>query len=130
MRLIRNFIRFFGEAFSSMCKNPLMTIASMIIVTSCLLIFGVFTILTINANYLGALQIYNLMISKAIKPQELCYFRFLRGKMLQKLLLHDEALENYKRFNYDFSQLSDKEKSINVFNEIDLHEVHSKNIFG
>ena len=84
----------------------------------------------LDTNYLGALQIYNLVKSRAVKPQNACYLTFLRGHMLQKLLLHDEALEDYKRFNYDFAQLSDKEKSIKAFDEFDLHEVHSKNIFG
>ena len=53
MRLIRNFARFIGDAVSSMVKNPLMTIASMLIVTFCLFIFGVFIVLTMNANYMG-----------------------------------------------------------------------------
>ena len=53
MRLIRNFSRFVGDAVSSMIKNPLMTIASMLIVTFCLFIFGVFIVLTTNANYMG-----------------------------------------------------------------------------
>ena len=53
MRIIRNFFRFIGDSVSSMIKNPLMTIASMLIVTFCLFVFGVFIVLTMNANYMG-----------------------------------------------------------------------------
>lgn len=53
MRIIRNFVRFVGDSVSSMVKNPLMTIASMLIVTFCIFVFGVFIVLTMNANYMG-----------------------------------------------------------------------------
>lgn len=50
---IRNFRRFIAEAFSGMIKNGLMTVASVIVVTSCLFIFGVFMLVTMNVNYLS-----------------------------------------------------------------------------
>lgn len=50
---IRNFRRFIAEAFSGMIKNGLMTVASIIVVTSCLFIFGVFMVVTMNVNYIG-----------------------------------------------------------------------------
>lgn len=50
---IRMFRRFIAEACSGMVKNGLMTIASLFVVTSCLFIFGVFMIITLNINYMG-----------------------------------------------------------------------------
>lgn len=50
---IRNFRRFIAEAFSGMVKNGLMTVASVIVVTSCLFIFGVFMTVTLNINHIG-----------------------------------------------------------------------------
>ncbi len=51
--MFRTLRRFTSEATSSVVKNGLMSIASMIVVIFCLFIFGVFAILTINVNYLG-----------------------------------------------------------------------------
>lgn len=50
---IRMFRRFLAEACSGMVKNGLMTVASLFVVTSCLFIFGVFMVITMNINYLG-----------------------------------------------------------------------------
>lgn len=50
---IRNIRRFIAEAFSGMFKNALMTIASIIVVTSCLIMLGVFLIVTLNVNNLS-----------------------------------------------------------------------------
>ncbi len=50
---IRMFRRFVAEACSGMVKNGLMTVASLFVVTSCLFIFGVFMVVTMNINYLG-----------------------------------------------------------------------------
>lgn len=50
---IRMFRRFIAEACSGMIKNGLMTVASLFVVTSCLFIFGVFMIITMNINHLG-----------------------------------------------------------------------------
>jgi cell division transport system permease protein len=47
------FRRFVAEACSGMVKNGLMTVASLFVVTSCLFIFGVFMVITMNINYLG-----------------------------------------------------------------------------
>ena len=48
---IRSIRRFIAEAFSGMFINGLMTIASIIVVTSCLIMLGVFLVVTINVNY-------------------------------------------------------------------------------
>ena len=50
---IRNIRRFIAEAFSGMFKNALMTIASIIVVTSCLIMLGVFLVVTLNVNNLS-----------------------------------------------------------------------------
>lgn len=50
---IRNLRRFIAEALSGMVKNGLMTIASIVVVTSCLFIFGVFMAVTLNVNHIG-----------------------------------------------------------------------------
>ncbi len=47
---IRNMRRFIAEAFSGIFKNGLMTIASMVVVTSCLIMLGVFLVITLNVN--------------------------------------------------------------------------------
>ena len=47
---IRNFRRFIAEAFSGMIKNGLMTVASVVVVTSCLILLGIFLIVTLNVN--------------------------------------------------------------------------------
>lgn len=71
---IRNFRRFIAEAFSGLIKNGLMTVASIIVVTSCLFIFGVFIVVTMNINNIGE-QISNscqiqAYIQNDAKPQE------------------------------------------------------------
>ncbi|MBQ8526699.1 MAG: permease-like cell division protein FtsX [Clostridia bacterium] len=50
---IRMLRRFIAEACSGMVRNGLMTIASLFVVTSCLFIFGVFMVITMNINYIG-----------------------------------------------------------------------------
>ena len=50
---IRMLRRFIAEACSGMVRNGLMTIASLFVVTSCLFIFGVFMVITLNINYMG-----------------------------------------------------------------------------
>ena len=50
---IRNLRRFIAEAFSGMFKNALMTIASIVVVTSCLIMLGVFLVVTLNVNKLS-----------------------------------------------------------------------------
>ncbi len=47
---IRSLRRFIAEAFSGMFKNGLMTIASLVVVTSCLIMLGIFLIVTLNVN--------------------------------------------------------------------------------
>ena len=51
---IRNIRRGIAEAFSGLAKNALMTAASIIVVTSCLILFGVFLFITVNINNLAS----------------------------------------------------------------------------
>ncbi len=68
MRLIRTLFRFIGDSFQSMVKNPLMTFASLIVSTFCLFIFGVFIILTMNANYMADKMQHECKIEVNIDP--------------------------------------------------------------
>jgi len=51
--MFRRLRRFIAEAFSGMVKNGLMTIASIVVVTSCLIMLGVFLVVTLNVNSLS-----------------------------------------------------------------------------
>ena len=43
---------FFSQAMKNIARNGFMTIASLFTITSCLLILGIFTLLTMNVNYI------------------------------------------------------------------------------
>lgn len=51
--LIRNLKRMFTDALRSVVRNGFMSIASILVSVACLFVFGVFTMLTININYMG-----------------------------------------------------------------------------
>lgn len=51
--LIRNLKRMFTDAVRSVVRNGFMSIASILVSVACLFVFGVFTMLTININYMG-----------------------------------------------------------------------------
>ena len=84
----------------------------------------------LNNNHLIALQIYNLIRSRPLNPQDSCAIKFLRGKMLQKLLIHDEALENYKCFKYEFENLSKIEKTVKTLAQNDLNAINLERIYN
>lgn len=48
--MFRRLRRAVAEAFSGMVKNGLMTVASIVVVTSCLIMLGVFLVVTLNVN--------------------------------------------------------------------------------
>lgn len=50
---LRNFEYFFREGFKSFWGNGLMSVASVIIVTASLLLFGVYMVFSMNINYIG-----------------------------------------------------------------------------
>ena len=63
-------------------------------------------------KFIEALKIYNLIETKITKPQDICVLKFLRGNMLQSILLYDEAVELYKQFLFDFEHMDEEEKSV------------------
>ncbi len=75
---IRNFRRFIAEAISGMFKNGLMTVASVIVVTSCLFIFGVFMVVTLNINHIGD-QIANSCQIQVFITKEAKYGGMIQG---------------------------------------------------
>lgn len=50
---LRSIGKFISEAFKSIFKNGFMTVASLIVVVACLVLFGTFELFTININYIG-----------------------------------------------------------------------------
>ncbi len=51
--LIRNLKRMLSDALRSVVRNGFMSAASILVSVACLFVFGVFTMLTININYMG-----------------------------------------------------------------------------
>ena len=51
--LIRNLKRMLSDALRSVVRNGFMSAASVLVSVACLFVFGVFTMLTININYMG-----------------------------------------------------------------------------
>lgn len=49
---MQNINYFFSQAMKNISRNGFMTIASLFTITSCLLILGIFTLLTLNVNYI------------------------------------------------------------------------------
>lgn len=49
---MRNIKYFFSQAMKNIARNGFMTAASLFTITSCLLILGIFTLLTVNINYI------------------------------------------------------------------------------
>lgn len=85
---IRSLRRFIAEAFSGMFKNGLMTVASLVVVTSCLIMLGIFLSVTLNVNSMSddiadSCQV-KVYISKEAKEQ---------GKA-------EEILANIKKIKY------------------------------
>ncbi len=61
-------------------------------------------------QYLQALQIFNYLIEEDLTPYEICSARYKMALSLEKLLLYDEAVENYKQAIQEFNRLKDEEK--------------------
>lgn len=110
---IRNFRRFIAEAISGMFKNGLMTVASVIVVTSCLFIFGVFMVVTLNINHIGD-QIANSCQIQVFITKEAKYGGMIQGISNQiKKIDHVEnvTFETGEKTFEDFKKgLSEEEK--------------------
>ena len=88
---IRMFRRFMAEACSGMVKNGLMTVASLFVVTSCLFIFGVFMVITMNINYLGE-QLVNECQIQVYITKDAGIQGCLKSTMLSKSMLESMDL--------------------------------------
>ena len=73
---------------------------------------------------LEALRIYNLLETRTIAPQDKCAVKFIHGDILRELMLYDEAIELYKRFMFDYSQLDDEERSAPTIENMNLQITH------
>ena len=88
---IRNFRRFIAEALSGMVKNGLMTIASIIVVTSCLFIFGVFMAVTLNVNHISE-KIANSCQIQVFVTNEAKY-----GGQIQEIETGEQTFKDFKK---------------------------------
>ncbi len=92
---IRMFKRFMTEACSGLAKNGLMTIASLFVVTSCLFIFGVFIVLTMNINHLGQ-ELANQCQIQAYVTNEAKY-----GGQIQNISNQIKQIEEIKEISFE-----------------------------
>lgn len=91
-------------AFSSMGRNAVMTIASIVTITCCLLLFGVFLLLAFNINYIGRqvssqceLQAYiDDFQTKAGEQRILQEISAIENVESAEFESAEEAFENYK----------------------------------
>lgn len=104
--LIRNLRRMLQDAFKSMIRNGFMSVASILVSIACLFIFGVFTILTINMNYMGQ-QVANqcqiqVFVDEAITDQakiNLIRDEITKNEYVKELTYQsgEELFEEYKK---------------------------------
>ena len=92
---IRMFKRFITEACSGLAKNGLMTIASLFVVTSCLFIFGVFIVLSMNINHLGQ-ELANQCQIQAYVSKEAKY-----GGQIQSISNQLKQMEEIKEISFE-----------------------------
>ena len=92
---IRMFKRFLTEACSGLAKNGLMTIASLFVVTSCLFIFGVFIVLSMNINHLGQ-ELANQCQIQAYITNEAKY-----GGQIQDISNRIKQIEEIKEISFE-----------------------------
>ncbi len=100
---------YFGEALKSIWHNGLMTFASVVTVTGCLLLFGVFLLFSININYITR-QIEQQCDVRAVI--DLGYTEVQAGEVAEQVKLvqnvddvtvetREEAYENYREMLRD-----------------------------
>ncbi len=102
---IRTIKHFTKEAFSGIWRNKLMTLASISTVSSCLIIFGIFILLSTNLNFI-AKQLEETLEIKAFIDENtpenqveqiglsIARIEYVNGYSLET---KEEALENYKK---------------------------------
>ena len=107
---IRNIRRFIAEAFSGIFKNALMTIASLIVVTSCLIMLGVFFVVTLNVNSMSediadACQVKAYITKEAQadgKQNEI--EEQIRRISYTKDVVYENGVEAFKKIREDMSE--------------------------
>ena len=107
---IRNIRRFIAEAFSGIFKNALMTIASLIVVTSCLLMLGVFFVVTLNVNSISedvadACQVKAYITNEAqAEGRQNEIEEQIRRISYTKDIVYENGVEAFKKIKEDMSE--------------------------
>ncbi len=115
---IRNVRRFIAEAFHGIFKNGLMTVASIVVVTSCLIMLGVFLVVTLNVN--------NLSDNIADQCQVKAYVTEEAQKNEAELSRIKKEIENLK-FTKEIAYENGKEKFKEIKSEMTEEELASFN---
>lgn len=147
--MFRRLRRAVAEAFSGMIKNGLMTVASVVVVTSCLIMLGVFLVVTLNVNSMsddiadscqvkvyvtreaqdgGMLDSIEDQIKKISYTKEVTYengvaaFKRIKGQMEEDELASFEGLPDDllpDAFNVTVDDISNTAKITKILKEIE-----------
>lgn len=147
--MFRRLRRAVAEAFSGMIKNGLMTVASVVVVTSCLIMLGVFLVVTLNVNSMsddiadscqvkvyvtreaqetGKLELIEDQIKKISYTKEVIYengveaFKRIKDDMDKSELASFEGLPDDllpDAFNVTVDDISNTDKITKILREID-----------
>ncbi len=147
--MFRRLRRAVAEAFSGMIKNGLMTVASVVVVTSCLIMLGVFLVVTLNVNSMsddiadscqvkvyvtreaqdgGMLESIEDQIKKISYTKEVTYengvaaFKRIKGQMDESELASFEGLPDDllpDAFNVTVDDISNTAKITKILKEIE-----------
>ena len=107
---IRNIRRFIAEAFSGIFKNALMTIASLIVVTSCLLMLGVFFVVTLNVNSISedvadACQVKAYITNEAqVEGRQNEIEEQIRRISYTKDIVYENGVDAFKKIKEDMNE--------------------------
>ncbi len=107
---IRNIRRFIGEALSGMLRNGLMTVASMVVVTSCLIMLGVFLVVTLNVNSMSediadACQVKAYITDEARDENRLNEIEEqIRRISYTEDVIYENGVEAFKKIKDDMSE--------------------------
>lgn len=105
---MKNFNYFFSQAKKNIFRNGFMSIASLFTITSCLIILGIFTLLTLNVNY----------ITEQVKEQ--CELQ---------LFMNKDADESRVKAIMNEITAFDNVKSAELFTKEDMLEFAKKDMF-
>lgn len=110
-------------AFSSLGRNAMMTVASIITIACCLFLFGVFLLITFNINYIGdqisekcELQAYiNKWNGEAAEKRILREISALPNVESAELESKEEAFENAREMSPEMAEALDSMEGENIF---------------